>query len=100
MVIVPPRHYCVVENPVVRNDDGDVITDVSGQVKLAYADVEVRFAQEPFPLWPGEILKQAVTLLTVIFANTGLHLKAIIDFEDEDGDKRTAGDEWMFEGPG
>lgn len=100
MIVVPPRHYCTIENPVVRDVDGNVTTDASGQAKLAHADLEVRLAQDPFPLWPGEVLKQTVTPLKVILANTGLHLKAVHDFEDESGEKRTAGDEWIFEGPG
>ena len=33
-------------------------------------------------------------------ANTALRLKAILDFEDGSGEKRVAGDEWLFEGPG
>ena len=41
MIVVPPRHYCVVENPVVKNAEGEVQFDVSGQVKLLHADLEV-----------------------------------------------------------
>lgn len=36
----------------------------------------------------------------MILPNTALHLKALLDFEDENGDKIMAGDEWLFEGPG
>jgi major vault protein len=36
----------------------------------------------------------------VIPANSALRLKAVLDFDDENGVKRTAGDEWLFEGPG
>jgi len=100
MIIVPPRHYCIIQNPVVRDVEGNVTYDTSGQAKLAHADLEVRLAQDPFPLWPGEVLKQPVTALKVIKANSGLHLKTIYDYEDNHGDKRTAGDEWIFEGPG
>ena len=100
MITVPPRHYCIIENPVLRNKDNDVVNDKSGQVKLSHADQEIRLAQEPFPLYPGEILKQPVTPLKVVAANSALRLRAILDFEDETGEKRTAGDEWLFEGPG
>ena len=58
MIMVPPRHYCIVENPAQRGDDGQVIVDKLGQVKLSHADQEIRLAQEPFPLYPGEVLKQ------------------------------------------
>jgi|SRR6218665_1339673 len=100
MITVPPRHYCIIENPVVRDKDNDVVLDGSGQAKLSHADQEIRLAQEPFPLWPGELLKQPLTPLKVVVANTALRLKAVLDFETDDGDKRTAGDEWLFEGPG
>ena len=99
MVTVPPRHYCVIENPVLRNDKGDIVSDKSGQAKLQHADQEIRLAQEPFPLYPGEVLKQAVTPLKIVPANSALRLRAILDFEDE-VEKRIAGDEWLFEGPG
>ena len=33
-------------------------------------------------------------------ANAALRIRAILDFEEEGGEKRTAGDEWLFEGPG
>ena len=38
--------------------------------------------------------------MKVIPANSALRLKAVLDFEDENKVKRTAGDEWLFEGPG
>ncbi|XP_076435145.1 major vault protein-like isoform X2 [Babylonia areolata] len=101
MIVVPPRHYCVVENPVLRDKDDDVVLDTAGQAKLLHADQEIRLAQEPFPLYPGEVLKQPVTPLKVVPANSALRLRAVLDFEDADsGSKRTAGDEWLFEGPG
>ena len=43
---------------------------------------------------------QAVTPLKVVAPNSALRLRAILDFEDDLGEKRTAGDEWLFEGPG
>ena len=70
------------------------------QVKLRHADQEIRLAQEPFPLYPGEVLKQVVTQLKVVPANTALRLRAVLDFQEDDGTKRVAGDEWLFEGPG
>ena len=57
-------------------------------------------AQDPFPLFPGEILKQMVTQLKVVPANTALRLRAVLDFVEGAGNKRIAGDEWLFEGPG
>lgn len=43
---------------------------------------------------------QDITPLQVVLPNTALHLKALLDFEDTNGDKVMAGDEWLFEGPG
>lgn len=100
MIIIPPRHYCVIENPVLKDSDGQVLLDVGGQARLSHADLDIRLAQDPFPLWPGEVLSQPIKPLTVVVANSALRLMAILDFEDENGDKRTAGDEWLFEGPG
>ncbi len=100
MITLPPRTYCIVENPVLRDADKKVVYDGSGEAKLIFADLEIRFSQEPFPLYPGETLKQAVTPLRTIPANAALRLKAVLDFVDTDGSKRIAGDEWLFEGPG
>ena len=58
MITVPPRHYCIIENPVLRDKEHKVVFDESGQAKLLHADQEIRLAQDPFPLYPGEILKQ------------------------------------------
>ncbi|CAF1659453.1 unnamed protein product [Rotaria magnacalcarata] len=103
MITVPPRHYCVIESPVVRNDAGEVIFDKNGQAKLVHADLEIRLSQpdqSPFPLYPGEILRQPVTPLKVVPANSALRLKAVLDFQDEAADEqRRAGDEWLYEGP-
>lgn len=38
MITVPPRHFCIVENPVLRDKDGRVVVDSNGQIKLAHAD--------------------------------------------------------------
>ena len=56
MILVPPQHYCVVENSVMRDNNGQVVVDASGQPRLCHADLDIRLAQEPFPLYPGEEL--------------------------------------------
>lgn len=58
MIMVPPRHYCVILNPVARDTDGEVLFDQSGQAKLRHADLEIRLTQDPFPLYPGEEIQQ------------------------------------------
>ncbi|XP_014881402.1 major vault protein-like [Poecilia latipinna] len=100
MIMVPPRHYCVVSNPVARDDDNEVLFDQSGQAKLRHADLEIRLTRDPFPLYPGEEIQQNVTPLQIVYPDTALRLQALLDFEDEGRVKRVAGDEWLFEGPG
>eukprot|EP00906_Rhabdomonas_costata_P006099 RCo008984 len=104
-VNVPPRNYCRIKNPVVRTADGAPEVDKNGQVKLKIGEEEIRFEQDPFPLFPGEqIVEDAegnvVSKLRVIEKKTALRLQATRDFTDGDGTKRQAGDEWLFEGPG
>lgn len=102
MITIPPRNYCVIENPVVRDAEKNTVVfdQKSGEAKLVFADLEIRFSQDPFPLYPGEVVKQTITPLKVIPANSALKLKSVLDFTEDDGTKRTAGDEWLFEGPG
>ncbi|KAM9457874.1 major vault protein [Clarias gariepinus] len=100
MLMVPPRHYCVILNPVARDDEGEVQFDTSGQAKLRHADLEIRLTQDPFPLYPGEEIQKEVTPLQIVYPDTALRLQALLDFEEDNGEKRVAGDEWLFEGPG
>ena len=102
MLIVPPRHYCVVVNPVVRDADGQPVADRYSQVKLRHGDAEIRFEQDPFPLYPGEELSGKVTRLQVVHTDQALRLCALRDFVTDDDPPREfrAGDEWLFEGPG
>ena len=97
MVLVPPRHYCVVRNPVVTDPDsgGEVQRDALGQAKLQHGDTEVRLSQDPFPRYPGEEIEVKVTPLTVVPAQSALRLRVTRDFE-----ARTAGEEFLYEGPG
>lgn len=99
MITIPPRHYCIIENPVVKGEDEKPVVDANGQIKLLHADQDVRLTQDPFPLYPGEVIKEDVTPLKIVMANSALRLRAVLDIEDKD-EKRVAGDEWLFEGPG
>lgn len=57
MVTIPPRQYCKIANPVVKDVKGRPVQDAYGQYKIKHGDEEIRFSQEPFPLFPGESLK-------------------------------------------
>lgn len=100
MIMVPPRHYCIILNPVERTEDGEVVYENdNGQVRLRHGDEEIRFQSDPFPLYPGEKLFGNVTPLKIVSPNTALHLLAVRDYTDGEV-VRKAGDEWLFKGPG
>lgn len=48
----------------------------------------------------GVFVCQDVTPLQIVYPDTALRLQALLDFDEEGGEKRVAGDEWLFEGPG
>ena len=52
MIIIPPRHYCIIQNPVLRDKDGRQVTDSVGQVKIRHGDEEIRFEQSLSPSSP------------------------------------------------
>jgi major vault protein len=107
MIKIPPRHYVIVENPVIRkiecDEEGNEISSVvqlddNGQAMLRHGDREVRLEQPPFPLYDGEKCGQ-VKQLIVVESTTALRLKALFDFEDRYHKvKRRAGEEWLFTG--
>eukprot|EP01006_Ploeotia_vitrea_P061194 TRINITY_DN7746_c0_g1_i1.p1 TRINITY_DN7746_c0_g1~~TRINITY_DN7746_c0_g1_i1.p1 ORF type:complete len:841 (+),score=171.23 TRINITY_DN7746_c0_g1_i1:48-2570(+) len=95
-VTIQPRHYCTILNPIARTEDGNIVKDKYGQAKVRLGDEEIRFQQDPFPLYPQEQLKDNKVLpLQVLPVGKALRLRAKRDFED-----KAAGDEWLFEGPG
>jgi major vault protein len=100
MIMIPPRHYCIVANPVAKTATGVIAKEASGQAKLRHGDEEIRFEQDPFPLYPGEKIFGKVSPLQVVAPNTALRLKCIRDFTDDEKVEHFAGDEWLFEGPG
>jgi major vault protein len=104
MIVVPPRHYCIIFDPYIRKNQEtkEPMTDEFGQVKIRHGDREIRFAEdwpEPFPLMPGEKLHGSVLPLQMVQCDTALRLLAKRDFVDAAGKKVVAGDEWMFPGP-
>jgi len=88
----------MIANPALRSKDGKILEDEYGQVRVSHGDQEIRFSQDPFPLYPSEKLASKVTPLQVLPPNKALKLRAIRDFT---GDQEyRAGDEWLFQGPG
>ena len=80
---MPPRSFVKIGNPHVRDASGEPVIDEHEQVKLRHGEHEIRFAQEPFVLYPGEKLVGEVTPLTVVPANTALRLRATRDHDRE-----------------
>lgn len=97
MKVIPPRHYCVIADPVMRDGSGVIQFDKHGQVKLRHGDREIRFEQEPFPLYPGESFVGSMQPLLVVPDSKALRLRALRDLKDREVQ---AGAEWLFEGPG
>ena len=56
-----PFHYCVINNPVMRDSEKNLIFDKHKQIKINIGDSEIRTSLdyiEPFPLYPGETLSK------------------------------------------
>jgi major vault protein len=104
-VTIPPNSYCIVENPVARDASNAIVFEASGQVKVRQGDREIRTPQQPFPLYPGEVLVGDVRALDVIQPNTAMRVKALRNFTEpsldpkEQPKNRVAGDEWLIYGP-
>jgi major vault protein len=94
MIMIPPRHYCIISNPATKDAKNQPVFDGHHNVKVRFGDEEIRFEQEPFPLYPGESVLGKVSALQVVGPDAALRLRAIRDFED-----KVAGDEWLFRGP-
>ena len=98
--VIPREHYAVVENPVARDNRGQIITTATGQVRCKIGEKEVRFFQDPFPLYPQEVMSEPRPL-TVLMQNQSIVLRAVRTFVNElSGIERNAGDEYLFHGPG
>lgn len=94
-IVIPPGHYCRIVNPA------KLPVAYKEQAKSNLGQEEIRFQQEPFPLYPGEVIvdgASGIKKLPVVPSGKALKLQALIDFHDK-GTTRVAGDEWQIEGP-
>jgi len=102
MVVLLPRTYCEVTNPVIRDEKGQLVFDKHGQVTVKFGENEYRFFEkypEPFPLFPKEELSLAPKAFTIVKELSAIKLEAIRNFVDVKGVEKNAGDEWLIEGP-
>jgi len=100
-VFLQPYHYCLINDPVIRDADKKLVFDRHGQVKVNIGDSEIRTQldyPEPFPLFPGETLAK-IEKIPVVLRDCAIKLEALRDFKDAEGKKRVAGDEWIEFGP-
>ena len=101
-VFLQPYHYCVINDPVMRDKDGNIIHDKHGQIKVKIGESEIRTSfdyKEPFPLFPGETLSK-IEKLPVVPRDCAIKLEALRNFvRKEDGKKIVACDEWLEFGP-
>lgn len=68
MITLSPRHYCAIENPVVKDENDQAQLDRNGQVKLSHGSLDIRLGtdyKEPFPLYPGEVLKLVYNIFSL-----------------------------------
>lgn len=101
MVILPPRHYCEISDPIIRGEDGNPLLDKYGSYVVNHGEVEFRFNEQyptPFPLYPGEGLKAQPIGLLVVKENSALRIQATRNFKKENKNI-LAGDEWLYYGP-
>jgi len=100
MVTIPPCHYAIIDDPVIKDKDGNIVTDELGQARVRLGNQEVRLTQQPFVLYPGEKCGK-IEPLQVVEDSQALCLKAKRDFKDKyENKERKAGEEWLFIGPG
>jgi len=100
MIIIPNLHYVIITNPVLRNEEGNVVSK-NGGTAYRFQNSEVRTREKfpnPFPLYPNERLTLGPSPLEFVNANEALHLKAALPFKDLE-QSRIPGDEWLFYGP-
>lgn len=93
--LVDLRAYTVIENPVARDERGNVVVGPNGQAKNKLGEREIRFFQQPFPLYPLETVLIRNEPLPLLTSTQALVLRAVSAFGTY-----KAGDEFLFEGPG
>lgn len=99
MMIVPPRNWIKIRNPVELKDKQPVV-DEYGNTVLRWGEEEIRIEPEPFPLYPGEEIVGNAEKITTIEETQALKLEATQQFFDaRDNVQRNAGDQWLLRGP-
>jgi len=100
LIMIKQTCFVKIENPIIT-ENGNPVFDEYGNAKLRWGDQEIRFARDPFPLYPGEVLVGDVTELSVIPISTAFKIRAVRDIFNDKGEiVRNAGDEWLVKEQG
>jgi len=78
MIKLSPREYCIVANPILRDELGCIIIE-NGNTVNRIAEKEIRFFFEynnPFPLYHGERVDLQPTKLIVLHKEESLVVEA------------------------
>lgn len=98
-IILRPNTYAVIADPITEKKVPKV--NKHGSIMVRHGEQEIRTDTEypdPFPLYPGEILKK-IDNLTVVPRDCALKIKANRVFFREKDKKVEAGQEWLIYGP-
>lgn len=101
LIRIPPRHYCIVGNPAVREGKEPQLNEF-GEVRILFGETEVRTYEEwkePFPLQHNERIEVGITAYKMIAPETAFRLECQRPFTD-DGVERIPGEQWLHFGPG
>lgn len=106
-IILGSGRYCIILNPVSKDESNNVLIDDYEQAELRVGDKEVRVGPSSFALYPGEILDGTIKKEYVLGSYDALKVLAKEPFIDnislseksKKEKKRNAGDEWLIKGP-
>lgn len=99
---ITPGCFCVILNPVLLGEEGQVVVNEWGMPKLRHCEREVRTYvthPRPFLLYPGEVMDKVISPALVVKEGSALKLRAVVDFTDCEGVTRKAGMLWTRNGP-
>lgn len=102
MIVLRPRTYCQIRNPVILNEKKELTVDKFGQINVLFGEIEYRFFEtysDPFPLFPREELLVPPSPLPIVNELSALKIEAIRNFRDSNGNERIVGEQWLHIGP-
>ena len=77
-IMLHPGQFCVIADPVVREEEDRTAEGIP--YTQLFGEQSVKLYGEPFPLYPGEMLKVSPKALPIVLANHAIKLEAKRDF--------------------